>query len=66
MRAETSMLAKQHMEYINQDPKNAAEMRSFDTVYDHMFYYFTAVLGILPDTARGIIEDFEMDFSAQE
>ncbi|MFD3261878.1 hypothetical protein ACE3MQ_25080 [Paenibacillus lentus] len=65
MRSETSMLVKQHMQYILSDPANAAEMRTFDTLYAHMFYYFTTVLGLLPDTAQGIVDDFEADLMAQ-
>lgn len=65
MRVETSALVKQHMEYIKSDPKHSAEMRTFDTPYEHMFHYFTTVLGLLPDTAQGIVDDFVADFMAQ-
>ncbi|MNN62964.1 hypothetical protein D3C81_1783010 [compost metagenome] len=65
MRAETSMLVKQHMEYIKSNPAHAAEMRTYDTIYDHMFYYLTAVVGLIPSTAQGIVDDFKSDLMSQ-
>ncbi|MNW67549.1 hypothetical protein D3C74_461470 [compost metagenome] len=64
MRAETSMLVKQHMEYLS-NPDNAAESRNFETIYHHMYYYFTSVLGMLPDDARSVVDDFWVDLMAQ-
>lgn len=61
MRIETSHLVKQHLEYCKQHP---TELQKHDNVYDHMFYYFTSVLGMLPDTAQGIVDDFKSDFSS--
>ncbi|MGP0580255.1 hypothetical protein ACTP13_25100 [Paenibacillus peoriae] len=62
MRVETSMLAKEHLEYIklNTDPK-LKEL----TFADNFYFYLTTVRGLLPDTARGIVEDFEADMQQQ-
>ncbi|MEC0234053.1 hypothetical protein P4H71_06875 [Paenibacillus kribbensis] len=65
MRLETSMLAKDHMEYIKLDEAHAAHMRTFDTIYDHFYYYLTTVRGLLSDTAQGIVDDFKSDLMSQ-
>lgn len=59
MRSETSMLVQQHMAYLQADEKHVAEMRQFETLYDHMQFFFTTKLGLLPDTAQGIVDDFK-------
>jgi hypothetical protein len=66
MRAETSMFAKDHMSYLQSDEKRQEEMRQHDTIYSHFYYYLTAVRGLLPDTAQGIVDDFKIDFMAVE
>lgn len=66
MRAETSMFAKDHMEYLRTSIKNQMEMRQYESMWDHFYYYLTAVRGLLPDTAEGIVEDFKIDFMAAE
>lgn len=66
MRAETSMFAKDHMEYLRSNEKHQEEMRQYESMWDHFHYYLTAVRGLLPDTAAGIVEDFKTDFMAVE
>lgn len=61
MRIETSAMVKAHMNYLKADPTHAAEMRTFDTVGDHFYHYLVTVAGLLPDTARGIVDDFQAD-----
>lgn len=65
MRAETSMLARDHVAYVGSSKQNAAELRQYETIYDHFYFYLTKVRGLLPDTARGIVEDFEADLQRQ-
>lgn len=66
MRAETSMLARDHVAYVGSAPENAAKFRTFETIYDHFYYYLTTVRGLLPDTARGIVDDFKADLRKQK
>lgn len=62
MRIETSMFAKQHMDYIKTAP---AEMCEFDTIFDHMYFYLISVVGLIPSTAKDIVDDFKSDLLAQ-
>lgn len=66
MRSETSMLAKDHFAYVGSNPEHTEKFRTFDTIYDHFYYYLTTVRGLLPDTARGIADDFEADLQKQK
>lgn len=59
MRIETSAMAKEHMAYLKADPANAAEMQTFDTLAAHFYYFLVNEAGLLPDTARGIVDDFQ-------
>jgi hypothetical protein len=40
-------------------------MRTYDTIADHFYFYLTSVRGLLPDTAKGIVEDFNHDLQQQ-
>ncbi|MBE0342936.1 hypothetical protein E4V51_20290 [Paenibacillus sp. 28ISP30-2] len=62
MNIETSLLARQHLEYAKQHPE---EVRSFNTLYDHFYYYLTFVNRLTPSAARIIVEDFESDMQRQ-
>ncbi|MCG7385076.1 hypothetical protein [Paenibacillus sp. ACRRY] len=65
MRMETSAMAEAHMEYLKSDPAHAAEMRTYDTVAEHFYHYLVNVQRLLPDTARGIVDDFQADLERQ-
>ncbi|MCM3205629.1 hypothetical protein [Paenibacillus illinoisensis] len=61
MRIETSALAKEHLSYITSDPIHSAELKAFKTVSAHFFHYLVTIRGLLPDTAQGIVADFQAD-----
>jgi len=65
MRIETSMFAKQHLEYLKSDKAHTDEMRKFDTPYDHMYFYLTSVVGLTPSTAQSIVDDLKSDLMDQ-
>lgn len=60
MKAVTEKLIKQHQHYLS---VNSNELRNYDSIYDHMLYYFTSVLGIDEQQALHTIQDFKSDLS---
>lgn len=59
----TDMLVRQHMAYLRTLDDAAAELNQFETLYDHMFFYFTEKLEMSHDEARKVVNDFISDFS---
>lgn len=60
MKPVTEKLVKQHQHYLSD---NSNELKKYDSIYDHMLYYFTSVLGIEEQQALQYIQDFKSDFS---
>jgi|GEM_PF-6507723 len=59
MNRTTEFLVRRHIEYAKD---RAEEVRLYDTIYDHMLYYFTHVLSIERDKAIAFIDDFRSDY----
>jgi len=57
----TADLVRQHKAYLQAHPNSAAELNQFETLYDHMFYYFTDKLGMTDDEATAVVKDFYAD-----
>jgi hypothetical protein len=57
------MLVSQHMAYAIANPN---EIRQFETLSDHMVYYFVSVIGMSAHSARAYVDDFfsQTTFSA--
>ncbi|MBA2943936.1 hypothetical protein HZF08_37325 [Paenibacillus sp. CGMCC 1.16610] len=60
MKAVTEKLIKQHQHYSSDNP---SELKDYGSIYDHMLYYFTSVLGIDEQQALYTIQDFKSDLS---
>jgi hypothetical protein len=52
------MLVSQHMAYAIKHPE---EIEQYDSIYDHMLYFFTAIIGMAEDLAIKHIDDFFSD-----
>ncbi|WP_374019030.1 hypothetical protein ABU162_04585 [Paenibacillus thiaminolyticus] len=61
MQASTDMLVRQHVAYLNSLIEPRVEMDKFETLYDHMFYYFHDVLSIPAHEAAAVVTDFYAD-----
>lgn len=54
MPASTDILLKQRLSYCMED---RVELEHFESVYDHLLYYYMKVLGMSEDDAINIIFD---------
>lgn len=60
MKAVTEKLIKQHQSFLSDNPN---ELSNYGSIYEHMLYYFTSVLGIDEQQALYTIQDFKSDIS---
>lgn len=65
MRIETSAMARAHMKYLKEDAVRASGLQAYNSVADHFYNYLITVQGLLPDTARVIVDDFQSDLERQ-
>jgi hypothetical protein len=61
MLIETDMLVRQHMAYLKTLERSKDELDKFDTLYDHMFYYFHCILKMTSEKAEMHAKDFYID-----
>ncbi|EXX86039.1 hypothetical protein BG53_06965 [Paenibacillus darwinianus] len=51
----TAMLIRSHAEYAKDHPD---ELEGYETVFDHMYDYFTIILKIGESAAASVIDEF--------
>ncbi|MFD0694730.1 hypothetical protein ACFQZT_11555 [Paenibacillus sp. GCM10027628] len=56
----TEKLVNQHRQYLSEHPK---ELEKYATLYQHMLFFFTNILGIEEEQAVNHISDFKADMS---
>ena len=60
MKPVTENLIKKHQKYLSDNPN---ELDNFGTIYEHMLFYFTTILGIDEQQALECIIDHKEDLS---
>jgi hypothetical protein len=61
MKIATDRLVRQHMAYLKASENSAKELSLYDTIYDHMFYYFNSVLKMSESESMAVVDDFRTD-----
>ncbi len=56
----TENLVMKHQTYLSDNPN---ELENFSSIYDHMLFYFTRILGIDEEQALQCILDLKADIS---
>lgn len=60
MKPATENLVKKHQVYLSD---NLNELENYGTIYEHMLFYFTSILGIDEQQALQCIIDLKADLS---
>ncbi|MDR6879035.1 hypothetical protein [Bacillus sp. 3255] len=60
MKPVTEKLIKQHQQHLSDNPH---ELQNYSSVYEHMLYYFTTILGMDEQQAWQHIQDFKSDLT---
>lgn len=60
MKPVTEKLVEKHQKFVSDNPN---ELENYGTVYEHMLYYFTSILGIDEQQALQCIIDLKTDLS---
>jgi hypothetical protein len=58
MNITANTLVKQHLAYASEHPE---ELKRFETISDHMIYYFCSVLGLSEFKAHRVLAEFGHD-----